>query len=130
MTVPGMWEGDDFDRIAAADELRIMPLRQDGTPRNPVTTWVVSNGDNLYVRSYKGADGAWFRAVQERHEGTIRAAEDGARIDVVFAEEKDPAVNEQVDAAYRAKYNRYGSRYVDPMVAPQARATTLRLVPR
>jgi hypothetical protein len=128
MNMPRMWEGDEFDRIAAADELRIMPLRQDGTPRNPVTTWVVSSGDDLYVRSYKGTDGAWFRAVQECHEGIVRA--EGVRIDVVFKEENDPAVNEQVDAAYRAKYNRYGSRYVDPMVAPQARATTLRLAPR
>jgi hypothetical protein len=128
MNMPRMWEGDEFDRIAEADELRIMPLRQDGTPRNPVTTWVVSSGDNLYVRSYKGTDGAWFRAAQERHEGIIRA--EGVRVDVVFTEESDPAINEQVDAAYRAKYNRYGSRYVDPMVAPQARATTLCLMPR
>jgi hypothetical protein len=128
MNMPGMWEGDEFDRIAASDELRITPLRQDGVQRNPVTTWVVSSGDNLYIRSYKGTDGAWFRAAQERHEGVIRA--DGVRADVAFAEENDPAVNEQVDAAYRAKYSRYGSKYVDPMLTPRARATTLRLVPR
>lgn len=128
MTMPRMWEGYEFDRIAAADELQIAPLRQDGTPRNPVTTWVVSNGDNLYVRSYKGAEGAWFRGAQECHEGVVQAG--GVRAEVVFAEENDPAVNDQIDAAYRTKYSHYGSRYVDPMVAPQARATTLRLVPR
>jgi hypothetical protein len=33
------------------------------------------------------------------------------------------------DAAFREKYGRY-TGYVEPMVAPQARATTLRLVPR
>jgi hypothetical protein len=123
-----MWEGDEFDRIAAADELRIAPRRQDGTPRNPVTTWVVSSGDNLYVRSYRGTDGAWFRSAQECHEAIVQA--NGVRADVTFAAENNPAVNDQIDAAYRAKYNHYGSGYVDPMVAPRARATTLRLVPR
>jgi hypothetical protein len=128
MGMPRMWEGDEFDRIAEADELRIAPLRQDGTPRNPVTTWVVMNGDHLYVRSYKGTDGAWFRAAQERHEAVIQA--DKVRVEVTMLEEHDPAVNDQIDAAYRAKYRRYGSEYVDPIVAPHARATTLRLVPR
>ena len=38
-------------------------------------------------------------------------------------------VGDVVDAAYREKYGRYPS-YVEPMVAPQARATTLKLVPQ
>ena len=39
------------------------------------------------------------------------------------------SVNDAVDAAFREKYGRY-TGYVEPMVAPRARATTLRLVPR
>jgi hypothetical protein len=128
MNTPRMWRGDEFDKIAAAEELRIAPLRQNGTPRNPVTTWVVSNGDDLYVRSCNGPVSAWYRAAQERHEGVIRA--DGVRADVTFVEEENPAVNDQIDAAYRTKYSRYERGYVDPMLTPQARATTLRLVPR
>jgi hypothetical protein len=42
----------------------------------------------------------------------------------------DPALNDEIDAAYRTKYRRYGARYVDPMVAPEARSTTIKLVPR
>jgi hypothetical protein len=41
----------------------------------------------------------------------------------------DDEVNDAVDAAYHSKYGPYTS-YVEPMVGPQARATTLRLVPR
>ena len=37
-------------------------------------------------------------------------------------------VNDAVNAAFREKYGRY-TGYVEPMVAPRARATTLRLVP-
>jgi hypothetical protein len=122
------WTGDELAKIAAADELQIAPMRNDGTLRNPVTIWVVRDGDDLYVRSYRGPDSSWFRGVQVRHEGHIRAG--GVDKDVTFAEETDPAVNDRIDAAYRAKYRRYSSSYIDPMMAPQARATTLKLVPR
>ena len=81
------------------------PQRPDGTLRNPVTIWVVRLGDNLYVRSYKGSSGAWFRGAQVRHEGHIRAG--GIEKDVAFVEEADPAINDQIDAAYRTKYSRY-----------------------
>ena len=87
-----------------------------------MTIWVVRVGDDLYVRSWKGDGGAWFRATQGRHEGHIK--------DVTFVAQADADINHQIDAAYRTKYRRHGGRYVDPMVAPTARATTIKLVPR
>ena len=93
-----------------------------------VTIWVVRVGDDLYVRSWKGDGGAWFRATRARHAGHITAA--GVGKDVAFVDATDDDINDQIDAAYRTKYRRHGGRYVDPMVAPAARATTIRLVPR
>ncbi|MFN7943936.1 MAG: DUF2255 family protein [Blastocatellia bacterium] len=122
------WTSEELNKIGAADELEIAPLRDDGTPRNPVTIWVVRHGDNLYVRSYKGRDGSWFRAAQSRHEGRIRAG--GIERDVTFADESDPGINDQIDAEYRAKYSGYGASYVNAMVAPEARGTTIKLMPR
>jgi hypothetical protein len=54
----------------------------------------------------------------------------GVDRDVTFVAETDPAAGDRIDAAYRAKYRRYSASYVDPMVAPAARAATLKLVPR
>jgi hypothetical protein len=122
------WTSDELDRLGAADELQIASLRSDGTLRNRVTIWVVRLGDDLYVRSYRGRDGYWFRGTQLRHEGRIRAG--GVEKDVTFVEETDPGINDQIDALYRSKYRRYGARYVDPMVAAEARAATIKLVPR
>jgi hypothetical protein len=122
------WTSDELTKISAADELQIAPQRGDGTLRNPVTIWVVRRGDDLYVRSYRGADGSWYRGTQVRHEGRIRAG--GVDKDVTFAAETDSAVNNQIDDAYRAKYHDYAASYVDPMVSPQARSTTIKLVPR
>jgi len=95
---------------------------------NPVTIWVVRVGDDLYVRSWKGRTGAWFRATKVRHEGHIRAG--GVDKDVTFVRAADDDLNDRIDAAYRTKYRRHSGRYVDPMVAPTARATTIRLMPR
>jgi len=122
------WTSDELNKIGTADELEIASLRRDGALRNPVTIWVVRLGDDLYVRSYKGRGGSWFRGAQERHEGRIRAG--GVEKDVTFVEEGDSGINDQIDAAYRAKYRNYGERFVNPMVDPEARGATIKLVPR
>jgi hypothetical protein len=121
------WTGDELEKNGAAEELEIAPVRRDGTRRNPVTIWVVRHGDDLYVRSWRGRDGSWFRAAQARREGHISAG--GVEKDVTFVEETDPGINDQIDATYREKYRRYAS-YVPPMISSEARATTLKLVPR
>jgi hypothetical protein len=48
---------------------------------------------------------------------------------VRFVESHDDQTADAVDEAYRSQYQRYGSRYVDPMLASEARATTLQFVP-
>jgi len=121
------WTSDELTTIGAADELELASLRPDGMLRKPVTIWVVRHADDLYVRSYKGSDAAWLRGIQARHEGHIRAG--GVEKDVTFVEETDPGINDQIDAAYREKYRRYAS-YVPPKISSEARATTLKLVPR
>jgi hypothetical protein len=68
-----------------------------------------------------------FRAAQATHEGHISAG--GVEKDVRFAETDNEATNKAIDEQYLAKYGRYGARYVDPMVAAEARATTIKLVP-
>jgi hypothetical protein len=46
--VMSTWTSDELVRIGGAEELRIAPLRADGTLRNPVIIWVVRHGDELY----------------------------------------------------------------------------------
>ena len=122
------WTRNDLEQIGAADELQLASLKEDGTLRKPVTIWVVRIGDDLYVRSWRGPTGAWFRHIQRRPEARIVAG--GVTKDVTLVDaSSDEALNNEIDAAYQAKYRRYSTTYVDPMIAPQARATTLKLVP-
>ena len=89
------WTNNELDRIAAADELELASATRDGTLRKPVTIWVVRDGDDLYVRSFHGRTGRWFRRVQERHDGHVRAG--GADKDVQFVETDER--NDEIDAA-------------------------------
>jgi hypothetical protein len=120
-----VWTDDKLTKIDAAEEIQIAPRRADGTLFNPVTIWVVRVGNALYIRSYKGSRGAWFRGAQECHAGRIWAG--GVEIDVAFVAEPDAAINDRIDAAYRVKYRR--SQYAESMLTPEVRATTIRITP-
>ena len=120
------WTSDELGKIEAAEELDLASARGDGTLRNPVTMWVVRHCDDLYVRSVNGRGSTWFRGAQARHEAHVQAG--GVDKDVRLVETDD--VDDELDAAYRAKYRRYADSIVDTIVSPRARAATLKLVPR
>ena len=121
------WTSDELNKIGKAEELQIASLRSDGTLRKPVIIWVVRLGNDLYVRSVNGRGSAWFRGVQTRHEGHIRAG--SVDKDVTFVEESDSNINDQIDTAYATKYRRYTS-IAKSMMTPAVRAATIKLVPR
>jgi hypothetical protein len=120
------WTSDELAKIGSAEELQIASRRRDGTLRNPVTIWAVRHGDDLYVRSVNGRGSSWFRSVQARHEGHIRAG--GVDKDVTLVE-VDGDISDPITAAYRTKYRRYAISIIDSITSPEARAATLKLVP-
>jgi hypothetical protein len=121
------WTSDQLNKVGKAEEVQIVSVRPDGTLRKPVTVWAVRHGDDLYVRSVRGRSAHWFRGTQERHEGRIRAA--GVQQDVAFVD-ADHDIDDEVDAAYRAKYHRYAGSILNSVLTPEARSTTIQLVPR
>jgi hypothetical protein len=120
------WTPGELGGIDATDELQIASRRDDGTLRDPVTIWVVRHGDDVYVRAVNGRGARWFRGAQHSGQGHIEAG--GVGRDVTFAE---PAtdLDDELDAAYRAKYRRYAPGIVGSVVTQQAREATIRLVP-
>jgi hypothetical protein len=121
------WKDDQLDKLGKAEEVQIASMRRDGTLRKPVTVWAVRHGDDLYVRSVKGRTGPWFRGVQEKHEGRIRGG--GVQQDVAFVDE-DHDTDDEIDGAYRAKYNRYAGPILNSVLTSEARSSTIKVVPR
>lgn len=122
------WTDDELRRIGAATELQIASRRPDGSLRPYVTIWTVRAGDGLYVRSAYGTGNPWFRRATASGSGRIRAA--GIERDVTFtpASQLDAEAQAAVDAAYHAKYDRYGPQIVGTVTGPHAAPVTLRLV--
>lgn len=120
------WTSDQLDKVGRAEELQLASVRRDGTLRKPVTIWVVRHGDDLYARSVGGRGASWFRGTQEKHEGRIRAG--GLQQDVSFVD-ADHDVDDEVDAAYRAKSRRYAGSVLNSVLTPEARSSTIKLVP-
>lgn len=121
------WTPDELARIDRSDELQVTSARPDGTLRPPVIIWVVRVGDEVYVRSAHGPSNGWFR--HARAAGTGRVHVGGFERDVSFVTPEGD-VHAGIDAAYHAKYDRFGPTDVGPVVGPQVVDVTLRLDPR
>jgi len=120
------WTPDELTRIGTADELQLSSRRFDGTLRPYVTIWVVRSDDDIYVRSAYGPTNPWF--VRARASGTGRIRAGSLERDVNFIK-ADASAHAAIDAAYHAKYDRYGAEIVGTVVGPQVIPTTLRVVP-
>jgi hypothetical protein len=125
------WTGGELDAIGATDELEISSIGEAGDLGAFTTIWVVRIGGDLYVRPVYGQKSGWFRGTQVRHEGRVSSG--GVERDVTFVDvgDGDGDLAAEIDRAYHTKYDgRYPEQYVDDCLTPQARAATLKLVPR
>jgi hypothetical protein len=118
------WSIDELQKIAKADDLHIAPFRDDGeTYGTPTWIWSVAVGDALYVRAYNGTGSRWYQAALRQKRGRIIAA--GMTREVAF----EPVSGSiSIDEAYRSNYA--ASPYLKPMIGAQARAATVRILPR
>jgi len=119
------WPNNEISIIADADDLHISPFREDGvTLGTPTWIWSVVVDGGLYVRPYNGQSSSWFKAAMRQKAGRITTA--GMTRDVTFEPVTGPIID-RIDDAYRTKYR--GSPYLDPMIATEARAATVRILP-
>jgi hypothetical protein len=118
------WDPADLATLDRADEVRVAAHRPDGTLRPATIVWHVVVDGALFIRSVRGQDGAWYRAVRRTGAGTVEAG--GVHADVTFT--PDGSHDAEIDRAYRAKYGT-GSP-VRAITDPTATATTLRVDPR
>lgn len=118
------WTPADLAAIDRAGEIRVAAHRTDGTLRPSTIVWHVVVDGALFVRSVRGEEGAWYRAVRRTGTGTIDAG--GVHADVTFT--PDDTHDAAIDHAYRAKYGN-GSP-VRAITNAVATATTLRIDPQ
>jgi hypothetical protein len=87
--------------------------------------WVARVGDDIYVHSAGGPDRPWYRHARANGIGRIRAG--GIERDVTFGDAA-AGVHDAIDAAYHAKYDRFGPGPVSHVTGPDAHPVTIRLI--
>jgi hypothetical protein len=90
-------------------------------PSKRIPIWAVVVDDEAYVRSYRGASGAWYRRALRDGRMTLEG------VDVRVESVEDGALNERISEAFRAKYGARSPESTEAMVSPDVVATTLRL---
>jgi hypothetical protein len=114
----------DLQRLAAAEEVEIETQAPDG-PVHRTIIWVVVDGDETFIRSYRGPTARWYR--EARANPAVALHVDGRRLTATAIAATDPDSIERVSAGIRAKYpNDPGTK---GMVADDVLDTTLRLEP-
>jgi hypothetical protein len=119
------WSAEDLRSLDAAGELEIAVRRPDGSLRRWLPIWVVSAGDQAYVRTWHRRDTGWFGQALRTRRARIRVPGLEADVTVEDVGGTSARVTADVDDAYRAKYGPGAGS----MVTPSAVTTTLRLDP-
>ncbi len=118
------WTPADLTTLDRVDEVRVAAHRPDGALRPSTIVWHVVVDGQVYIRSVRGDDGAWYRAARRTGTGAI----DGGQIHAEVSFTRDDSRDDAIDRAYYAKYGD-GSPVRD-ITSPIATATTLRVDPR
>jgi hypothetical protein len=125
------WTSDELAALDSADTLTLTAgdpenPANDQTARGRVEVGMVTVRGGLYVRAYRGTTSAWFRATQASPRGRIWAGELRWAVRFPTAE---PALAEEINAAYIAKYGHLGAQAIALVNSPAARSATVRIQP-
>ena len=89
-----------------------------------VPIWVVVDGDDVFIRTYRGPQSRWYR---ELLAGPGALVVNGRRVPIRAIAAADTASVKRASDAYRKKYRKGSS--LDSMLVPAVLPTTLRLEP-
>jgi hypothetical protein len=90
-----------------------------------VRIWIVVDGDDVFIRTYRGPTSRWYRELVAAQGGALVV--NGKRIPVRAVNAADSASVKRTSDGYRKKYRKGSS--LDSMLVPSVLPTTLRLEP-
>jgi hypothetical protein len=116
----------DADTLHELRDLQEVAIRTEEHPETAVVIWVAVAGDEVFVRSVRGAKGRWYRDLAAGGPASLEFA--GRRLAVQAIPASDPAAISRASREYLRKYRL--SPYAQAMVRSEVLPTTLRLEPR
>jgi hypothetical protein len=116
----------DAQTLGELRDVQEVRIRTEKHPKSAVVIWVVVADDEVFVRSWLGAKGRWYRDLAARGPATLEYA--GRRLAVQAFPASDPEAVARASREFLRKYQR--SSHAQEMVRSKILPTTLRLEPR
>jgi hypothetical protein len=116
----------DADTLRELRDLQEVAIRTEKHPKSAVLIWVVVADGEVFVRSWRGAKGRWYRDLAAGGPATLELT--GRRLAVQAFPASDQAAVAQASREFLRKYQR--SSHAQEMVRSETLPTTLRLEPR
>jgi hypothetical protein len=113
---------DDLDRIDRVKTIRIETSRPGG-PVHSTIIWAVVDGQEVFVRSWRGPGARWYREASANPEVAVRIEKDRLPARAVPATDADSVA--RASAALLRKYD--GDPAARSMVRDEILGTTLRI---
>ena len=114
------------DTLRALRDTQEVAIRTEKHPKGAVVIWVVVADDKVFVCSWRGAEGRWYRDLWAGGPATLEFA--GRRLAVQAIPASDPDTVARVSREFLRKYQ--PSSHAQEMVSSEILPTTLRLEPR
>jgi hypothetical protein len=116
----------DADTLRALRGIKEIRIRTEKHPKTAVVIWVVVAHDHVFVRSWLGGKGRWYRDLAAGGPATFEFA--GRRLAVQAIPEHDPDAVAEASGEFLRKYQ--PSAHAQEMVRSEILPMTLRLEPR
>ncbi len=116
----------DADNLRELRDVQEVVIRTEKHPKSAVVIWVVVADDEVFVRSWLGVNGRWYRDLAAGGPATLEFA--GRRLAVQAIPASDQAAVARASRELLGKYHR--SSHAQEMVRSETLPTTLRLEPR
>jgi hypothetical protein len=120
-----MASGFDAGTLDVLRATREIGIRVNTRPDRATVVWVVVAGEDVFVRSFLGPKGRWYKAAVADGRATLEAG--AGKIPVRVTAAADQASIGRASQAFLAKYG--DSPYAQKMVRPEVLTTTLLLLP-
>ena len=121
---PMRFESGELTLLAETMEIEIETATADGPPHRTII-WVVVDGDDTFVRSFRGPGARWYREALTNPAVRVHVA--GRDLGATVVPARDPASIERTSDGLARKYA--GDPATPAMLTPENADTTLRLVP-
>jgi hypothetical protein len=116
----------DVDTLGELRDLQEVFIRTEKHPKSAVVIWVAVDDNEVFVRSWLGAKGRWYKDLAEGGPATIEFADRRLAVQAIPA--SDPDTVARTSREILRKYQR--SSHAREMVRAEILPTTMRLDPR